>query len=206
LLLFWSHFLFGFPFLPRVPAGNANSHSFRVMSYNIERGAGGISALERAIRSQEPDIICLQESQGVNHHRAFTAGDQLAGRFPRWHAAQSGDVMTLSRFPLRSERDYPLRGTRRILETTWQTPRGPVRVLNVHVATSVTAQPQVSRGKFGRILGVIKNAQPAAQARMEQIGPLQRAIGASDAELPLIVAGDFNSPRAACFSAPSAEA
>lgn len=197
----WAHFLLGFqifnPF-SRAPS-KPQPNSFRVMSYNIERGEGGIQDLENAIRAQHPDIVCLQESQGVSDGRAFAPGAALASRFAGWSAAQSGDVMTISHFRLLSQREFPLRGSRRILETNWQTPRGQVRVLNVHVATSF-ARPRAApwRG-WHRVFRVWPEAKYAARTRLAQIAPLQHAIGAGDARVPLLVAGDFNSPPRGLF-------
>lgn len=196
LVLFWAHALLGFRFFGAL-THRGESHSLRLMTYNIERGAGGVAALEAAIRAQNPDIVCLQESQGVHYGRGFAPGAQIAARFPGWSAAQGGDVLTMSRLPMRSHRDSPLRGTRRLLETTFDTPQGAVRVLNVHVSTSFSAQSRTARGakagRIGRVLLIVADAKPAAQARMAQIAPLQKAI-ARDPKIPLLLAGDFNSP------------
>lgn len=194
-LMFWATALLGW----RVNLVSRQPGAIRLMSYNIERGLGGHDAIERAIRAQHPDIVCLQESQGVYKTRAFAAGVRLAARFPGWSVAQSGDVMTLSRFPLLSRRDFPLRGTRRVLETTLQTPRGPLRVLNVHVSTSFAGQPYPRPTWKGRIAQLETDIGPSARARLEQIAPLRRAVAASDARVPLIVAGDFNSPPRGWF-------
>lgn len=198
-LLFWSHFLLGFRFLGSLHngIGASNSNSIRLMSYNIQRGANGPIAIERAIRSQHPDIVCLQESQGHYQSRVYAPGARVAARFPGWNRAQSGDVMTFSRFPIASQRDFPLRGTRRILETTLQTPRGPIRVLNIHVATS----PKASKAprKSGRFVRILTETQPKAQARLDQIAPIRAAIAAGSSRVPLLVAGDFNSPPRGLF-------
>lgn len=192
-LLLWAHFLLGFRFSAPLTLAKRQP-TLRLMTYNIERGAGGIDALERAIRAQNPDILCLQESQGVSRNRAFAPGAQIAARFAGWSVAKSGDVMTLSRFPIVSQRDSQLRGPRRILETTLKTPRGALRVLNVHVATSFAGQPSQSRNTMVKLFRVVREARPAAQTRIEQIAPLRRAIENGDSKTPLLVAGDFNSP------------
>lgn len=195
-LLFWAHFLLGYRAFGRVQSGKTSS-SFRVMTYNIERGVSSIDALEATIRAQKPDIVCLQETQGVDWGHAYAPGALLTARFPGWSAARGGDVTTLSRFPMSSHRDYPLRGTRRILETTLQTPLGRVRVLNIHVATSFSAPSRTRRGaklgKIGRIAQIMADARPSAQARMQQIAPLHHAIARGETGA-LIMAGDFNSP------------
>ncbi len=196
-VMFWLVFLLGFRFSSTRVASKAPT--IRLMTYNIERGARGTKALENAIRAQNPDIVCLQESQGMQGTQAFAPGAQIAARFAGWNMAKAGDVMTLSHFPITSRRDYPLRGTRRILETTLGTPRGSVRVLNVHISTSLTGQSSHKRGKIGRLLQVASHARPSAQARMEQIAPLQKAIRADDSLTPLLVAGDFNSPPRGLF-------
>lgn len=197
-LLFWSHFLLGYrPAWTRFSAAKAPG-TWRVMTYNIERGAGGLDGLERAIRAQKPDIVCLQEAQGVQNGRPFAPGARLAARFPGWHHAQSGDVMTLSAWPLLSQASFPLRGTRRILETTWQTPRGSLRVLNIHVSTSFQPQSHPATGRWNRILQIARDARPAAQARLEQTAPIRAAIARRKSGA-LLVAGDFNTPPRGLF-------
>ncbi|PQV64833.1 vancomycin resistance protein VanJ [Abditibacterium utsteinense] len=196
-LCFWAFLLVGFRY--SLASGRKTSGEIRLMSYNIERGKHGIKAIEGVIRAQKPDIVCLQESQGAWKKRAFAPGAQIAARFPGWSNAQSGDVMTLSRFPIVSRRDYSLRGTRRILETTLQTPRGQVRVLNVHVSTSFAGKSYPPRSKIGRIEHIVINSQPSAQARLDQIRPIQNAIAAGNRQIPLIIAGDFNSPPRGLF-------
>ncbi len=198
-LLFWSHFLLGFRFLGSLGNGNRTPNSVRLMSYNIARGAGGIDALERAIRAQNPDIVCLQESQGAYGNHVYSPGARIAARFPGWSMAQSGDVMTISRFPIISKRESVLRGTRRILETTLATPRGAVRIINLHVATSFKGQSFPPVGRLERITHVAANAKPSAQARLGQIAPIQKAIAAGSRQTPLLVVGDFNSPPRGLF-------
>lgn len=144
-LCFWAVCLLGFRF--SMPLSDQKSSTIRLMTYNIERGAHGTDALEHAIVAQKADIVCLQESQGFVRAGSFRTGAELAARWVGWSASESGDVMTLSRFSLVSSRNYPARGTRRILETTLQTPGGLVRILNVHIATSFATQSALQTGK-----------------------------------------------------------
>jgi vancomycin resistance protein VanJ len=198
VLVLWAQFMLGYQFFRPFSSSDGFSNTTRLMTYNIQRGAGGIDALEAAIRAQKPDIVCLQESQGRYKNRDFSSGAALAKRFPTWSVARSGDVMTLSRFEIESQRSYPLRGTRRILETTYATSVGPLRVLNVHVSTSFAGQPYPPRTIWNRFLKVAREAQPAAQTRLDQIAPLRDAIENGD-KSPLLVAGDFNSPPRGLF-------
>ncbi len=197
-LIFWAKWLLGVQFVGFAAPRDAPA-TLRLMTYNIARGDRGLDAIEATIRAQNPDIVCLQESQGSYYGRTFAPGARLAARFPGWHSAQCGDVMTLSRFPIVARRDYPLRGTRRILETTLQTPRGPVRLLNLHIATSFVGQITARHGIWGRALQIFLGAQPSAQTRLDQISPVRRAIGNGDSKLPLLVVGDFNSPPRGLF-------
>ncbi len=197
-LLFWTQSLLGFQFRAPFPRSE-NPKTLRLMTYNIERGLGGIGAVEDAIRAQNPDIVCLQESQGRYKNRDFAAGENLAARFPGWNSAQAGDVMTLSRWPLLSQQDYPLRGTRRLLETVYQTPKGSLRVLNVHVATSFAGERYPTHNPLDRAWQIVREAQPKAQTRMEQIRPIQAASTLGSSMVPTLMAGDFNSPPRGLF-------
>ncbi|MBW3637656.1 MAG: endonuclease/exonuclease/phosphatase family protein, partial [Armatimonadetes bacterium] len=198
-LLFWAKWILGFNVPLRISAREKTAPTLRILTYNVQRGERGTPELISTIKSQRPDIVCLQESQHSTPNGSRSPGDVLQSEFRGWNAARAGDVMTLSRFPLASWRSYPLRGTRRILETTWHTPRGPIRVLNVHVATSYPRQRRTGRGLRRRLSQVARDAQPSAQARLDQIAPIFRAVATGNPHIPLVVAGDFNTPPRGLF-------
>lgn len=196
-LLGWALGLLGWnvPLAALNPFDSARA-PFRVMTYNVQRGERGFATLAQTIARQKPDILCLQETQDPPPKVFSYPGDAFQAHFKVWNSARGGDVMTLSRFALVSQRTWPLSGTRRILETVWQTPRGQVRVLNVHIAKS-EAEKQLQDRNFATFavqLGA--NARAASQTRLEQLPALEAALGG---DLPLIVAGDFNAPRRGRF-------
>ncbi len=198
-LLFWAKWIFGFNVPLRVFAREKTAPTIRILTYNVQRAERGTQGLIRTIKNQRPNIVCLQESQRSSPNGSRSPGDVLQREFRGWKSARAGDVMTLSRFPLASWRSYPLRGRRRILETTWSTPHGQIRVLNVHVATSYPRQRRARRGLWRRLSQVARDSQPSAQARLDQIAPLFRAVAAGNPQIPLVVAGDFNTPPRGLF-------
>ncbi len=198
-LVVWAHWLLGW----NVPFGALHPFSpapatFRVMTYNVQRGERGVPGLMATITAQQPDILCVQESQDAPPKFFPYPGNDLKRSLKTWHSAEGGDVLTLSRFPLVSQRLWPLDGGRRILETVWQTPRGPVRVLNIHITKS-DAERQLQNRDFASFASQLgANARLASQTRLAQIPALYAALAARP-ELPLVVAGDFNSPPRGSF-------
>jgi vancomycin resistance protein VanJ len=198
-LFLWAKLLLGFSVPTRILAQDKSAPTVRVITYNVQRGERGVENLSRTLKEQHPDIICLQESQRSEPHISRFPGDRLQSEFRGWNVARAGDVMTLSHFPLLRWHSYPLRGTRHILETTYSTPQGELRVLNVHVSTSLRGQPYPPMEKKGRLRQIVSKAQPAAQVRLDQRPALQRAIAAGNSQTPLVMAGDFNTPPRGLF-------
>jgi vancomycin resistance protein VanJ len=178
------------------PAGS----TLRVVTYNVALRESRSSKLAHEIEHQHPDIICLQES--VQTYPPESAGKNNVGaaikrHFPGWYMRTAGDTSILSRFPIVSSRAYALRGTRRTLDITLETPHGPLRVLSTHISTAFGGQAKYS-GLYGQLLEIVPNAQKAAQARLDQIKPLDKALDA-DSNTPLILCGDFNTPPRGLF-------
>ncbi len=172
---------------------SANSTTFRLVSFNIQRGEGDERRTEATLHALNPDIVCLQES-GLSTNLALNAiGRHVALGFPGWNAHYAGDVTTLSRFPLASERVYPLAGTRRTLETVFQTRSGPLRVLNTHISTTFKGE-RAPTSQLDRFVVLYETARPSAQARLAQLPAMHAAIDGGDARMPLVLAGDFNTP------------
>jgi len=189
----WAFGLLGWnvPFSALNPLRPANT-SWRIMTYNVQRGERGLPELMAVVARENPAILCLQETQDPPPGRSFP-GSAIRTGLRGWNSARGGDVMTLSRFPLLSERTYPLSGARRVLETVWQTPQGAVRVLNVHITKS-DAEKQLQERQWSVFSSQLAtNARRAAQTRLAQLPALETAIE-RDQNTPLIMAGDFNSP------------
>ena len=193
-LVFWAWALMG---LKWHPFASSTKQSVRVVTYNVALREWQASELAKEIKVQRPDIICLQESRRT--YPAQRAGENdvggaIARHFPGWHRESAGDTCILSRFPIVSSRSHPLRLGRRTLDVKLQTPRGTLRVLSTHISTAFSGQAHY-RGLFGQVREIVPNAQRAAQTRLDQIGPLDKAL-AADARTPLVLCGDFNTtPR-----------
>ncbi|RYG53732.1 hypothetical protein EON80_32410, partial [bacterium] len=183
-LLFWAWALMGLKWHPL--NSSRTGSTLRVVTYNVALREGWANKLSQEIRQQNPDIICLQEA--VQTYPLENAGEHNVGaairrHFPGWHMRTAGDTSILSRFPIRSSRSHALRLTRRTLDVTLETPHGPLRVLSTHISTAFGGQAKYS-GLFGQLLEIVPNAQKAAQARLDQIKPLDRALDA-DSKTPL---------------------
>ncbi|BCM89975.1 hypothetical protein IAD21_01826 [Abditibacteriota bacterium] len=175
--------------LPHQPS----SATVRLVTFNIQRGEGDERRCEAALHSLNPDIVCLQES-GLSTNIALNAiGRHVLLGFPGWNARYAGDVTTLSRFPIMSDHVYPLVGSRRTLETVLQTRSGPMRVLNTHISTTFAGE-RAPTSQLDRIAVLYETARPSAQARLNQLPAIHKAIDSGDTGTPLVLVGDFNTP------------
>ncbi len=195
-LLFWAWALMGLKWHPFA----SSRATVRVVTYNVALREGMSDALADEIIRQHPDIICLQES--VRTYPPQNAGENNVGaavfrHFPGWTMRGAGDTCILSRFPVRSSNEHYLRLTRRTLDVTLDTSHGPLRVLSTHISTAFSGQAKYN-GLRSQLREIIPNAQKAAQARLDQIKPLDRALDANPGT-PLILCGDFNTPPRGLF-------
>lgn len=185
-MLFWALAILGFQ-TPDI--GKAQRKSVRIVSYNVLGKYAKPSQIAAQIRAQNPDIVCLQESQD-----GF--GERVAQFLPGWNCQSMSDVSTLSRFRVVKRKAWHLRGTRWMMDATFQTPSGNLRVVNAHLSTSYPGQPLPVRGKWKRTRQLWETAQPSAMVRLEQLPNLQKA---TRGEEPTILLGDFNSPPRGVF-------
>lgn len=196
--LFWGKALLGFN-VP-LPRRADERPTVRVMSFNVARGIGGADNIVDLIRAQNPDIVCLQESQNfTRREKTFFPGNRIVQQFLGWKWTRAGDVLTMSRFPLVSKQVWDQRGTRRFLETTWRTPNGDLRVINAHISTSFQGQDSNATNQKERVVGVALNARATASARLDQVPYLTVAIRGDGVPRPTILIGDFNTPRRGVF-------
>ena len=194
---FWAWALLG---LKWHPLAAPSKTSVRVVTYNVALRDSEAAKLTSEIQAQRPDIICLQEAARTyppEHAGENNVGLAIARFFPGWNLATAGDVCILTRFPIVSKSAHPLRLGRRTLDVTIRTPHGPLRVLNTHISTAFSGQARYG-GVRGQLMGIVPNAQRAAQVRLDQIGPLDRALDA-DKKTPLVLCGDFNTPPRGLF-------
>lgn len=194
-LAFWAWALMGLRWHPG--SLRQSPQSVRVVTYNVALRDRGVAQLVNEIRAQHPDIICLQEARRTfppEHVGENNVGAAMMRFLPGWHIESAGDTCILSRFPVVASRSHPLRLGRRTLDVRVQTPHGPFRVLSTHISTAFSGQAHY-HGLLGQLREIVPNAQRAAQARLDQIAPLDAALDA-DTRTPLVLCGDFNTtPR-----------
>ncbi|MFP3866726.1 MAG: endonuclease/exonuclease/phosphatase family protein [Desulfobacteraceae bacterium] len=161
--------------------------SFKALTYNIHGGFGKgqqkLQLLSEMLSQAAPQVICLQEvKQGPTRFGWENQGLLLGRYLEYWWAfapvrAHTGGVLgnaVLSTWPIRHTRHHDLtilrRARRGCLEAEIATPWGPLRVFNVHLGHL----PRERAGQARQLL-----------ARL--------AASGGDGDLPILVAGDFNS-------------
>jgi len=156
-----------------VPRSTAAAPSFRLMTYNLARGAGGVPGLADTIRRQQPDVVCLQEINGLRGSMFAELHQELPG----YSVVQAREVALLFRLPLLESQETSMPGTTRsLLSASFQTRDGRVTVLNAHFTTvplrAGWAQAVESRTRQEQLL----------------VSRAQSIPG------PLAACGDFNTP------------
>jgi vancomycin resistance protein VanJ len=154
---------------------------FRLMTYNIARGGAGerpagqgaAAALAGTILAERPDMICLQEINGLQPE-LFS---ELTARLPGYVAVRSREVAILTRFPLLVSHETVLPGTERTLLSAALNVHGKrVTVLDAHFTTVLL------RGGWA-------GARDRREAQMQAVlKEAQQTAG------PFIACGDFNTP------------
>ena len=162
----------------------------RVMTFNIELGSKGVENIERAIRAQNPDVICMQETLGYG-----VLPDPiplLQSRLREWpHVARTNEVATFSRFPLVSWRRFqmPAPSSRALLKTVLDVRGQKFTVFNAHIAMNPADDDDKkfldSQPKFLSFGGSTKTRAIQTQVILDAV---------RDTKTPFIVCGDFNIP------------
>lgn len=178
--------ILGVSLSPRLP-GRVQGTSLNVMTLNMNHGSRGVEGVAGVVNEIEPDIICLQETNA--HGGLDDPIPGLSKLLPDWELVRHGELATLSRHPVLSQRVHPLplRTGRVILETTVSANGQRLTVLNVHFATADGAQ-SLSR----RSVRLPSYLREAADVRSRQVSALLSI--AESVSNPVIIAGDFNSP------------
>lgn len=152
----------------------------RVMTHNVGGSQVTATALDRLMRTERIDVAALQECPFYDH------GPARLG----WTFFYGGDLCLVSRFPF-TVLDVP------DPDTAWedsgsepmrfeiQGPTGPFQLLNVHLETIREAFDgnEGWRRQFAANRAEARRQSARARARLRE------------AQVPLIVAGDFNLPR-----------
>jgi endonuclease/exonuclease/phosphatase (EEP) superfamily protein YafD len=174
LLLFGSISLMN---LGRSGEGVPASSDFKVMTFNVHFGSRKTPDVLQLIRSENPDIVLLQENFGDQDSPANFVQFNLPG----WHLVRFKGAATLTKYPILSTEGISLNDQRfhGLLVTVLQTPRGKLRVINAHWSA-----PQSARGW--------NPIQSASVVKLQELTTTLRTIKSSD--LPTLLAGDLNTP------------
>ena len=175
-----------FPALRLIGRGAAPARDLRVMTYNIGGGEISGDALRALVRELGPDVIALQE-RSVN----LTGGGLP---FLPYSGSASGEQGLYSRFPIvatdaRDRADLLARhGSGSIVRYEIATPRGPVQVVNVHLATVRDGLASVMHRLWRGLPELDANTRERALESEIARGWADRGAG------PRLVLGDFNIP------------
>jgi endonuclease/exonuclease/phosphatase family metal-dependent hydrolase len=162
----------------RVFADGADDFHCRVLTCNVHRNLKG---LQTALAENKPEIVVLQDCpSGVDAQFFGGAG---------WHVRTTGQFCLASRFPIREftaleNPSAPDAAALAILET----PVGPVRIYNLHLATPRQALSAVrQRGWNGA-----SELEANSEMRRTQSTVIRAWIDQTTG--PSLAAGDFNTP------------
>ena len=182
LALAWFGFL-GFVVPLGKRAAPPNALRLRAMTFNVHLGASGTQRIARLIRQENPDIICLQETRALG--AIPDPIPPLKKLLPQWHFARSGEVTTLSRFPIVATRVHPIKNTQRVVLETEIVARGRhISIDNTHFITD--------RAALRRPKNRLSTLGGSAALRLHQMRQLQGIVPENASRV--LVMGDFNNP------------
>ncbi|MDX1933087.1 MAG: endonuclease/exonuclease/phosphatase family protein [Capsulimonadales bacterium] len=172
-----------FPTRQETPTGPR----FRLMTYNIEKGAKGIDRVAQEIRRSGADVVCLQETRGDG-----SLPDPiplLESRLTGYRFVRAAEVAIASRYPLRNVRTVSIvEGNRRVALSAEVTIGDRiVTVMTVHPVTAAT--PETVRRHRGSLPSYLHRTTAIRARQFEKIEAATRRIAG-----PLILCGDFNTP------------
>lgn len=177
--------------VPRFSAPAGTGQKIRLLSFNVHRLELSVPALDSCIITSDPDVVVLQDYSG------WDASPVLNG--PGWNTYRLGEIFIASRFPIARVHDLHLEtitgaddvaiprrtGVAACFEL--DTPRGPLRVLNLHLASPHPALEMLATDPLDVpwLLGANsirrwKESELITQWLAEHPGP------------PVVLAGDFN--------------
>ncbi len=163
--------------------------TLRVLTYNIHHGSKGASEIAKIIHEKKPDVACLQEANAYKSWR--DPMPEIRKQFKGWHIVQASDLAILSRETMVSTKIYhfPIKTRRVILEGIINFKETKLAIFNVHFATAIGPQWLLnSRESLDDYL------EQTASVREIQFKTLMSVTSKTRAVLPVIIAGDFNTP------------
>lgn len=165
---------------PAAPVAHAHGPTMRVMSFNVNYGIAGDPETIQAIARERADLVLLQET-----NPAWETGlrAELGSHYPHIafrHAGAAGGMGVLSKYELDDlgQIDPPERGWFFSWRVRVHSPLGKVQVLNVHLRPQIGDNGSVVSGYF--TTGSVRERE------------MQKYFGELEANVPTIVAGDFN--------------
>ena len=154
--------------------------TFKLATWNINSVRLRIGIVERLLKEQQPDILCLQEIKCINDAFPTKAFDKLGYTHQAVHG-QKGyhGVATVSKTPLAqvNSTDYCAMGDTRHVETIVQTKAGPVRVHNFYVPAGGDEPNPAKNPKFDHKLKFVDE---------------MKTLSSVHNEVPNILVGDLN--------------
>ncbi len=176
--------LYGGLFLPRmVPGATGGAKALGVMSLNVLYSSENGAAIERLVRLDTPDLICLQE---LNQRLAEDLVTRLGSEYAYHVLLPEDDVTGLgvfSRYPLRDEGEIPDPAWRHGAQVVMLEFEGEsVLVLNVHALSP--SWPRLSRQWTSAFETEFRLREAQVRLWLDRV---DRHDG------PVIVAGDLNS-------------
>ena len=178
-------------------AASAPADRLRLLTYNIKAGQAlqrpqGIEAIGREIVRHRPDVVVMQDADGLlvpRHAAALSAGEVFG--FAHLHAI--GQYVVASRFPLRECTPGTMDDgveSHRYLRCTVAAPGGDFTLVTAHFLSP--------RG--GLVATRTEGLEGRSEWHQNFLGRLAqaRALAADmrNAPRPLVVAGDLNAPEA----------
>ena len=157
-----------------------------VLTYNIDASRRGLDGILSVLQSSGADIICLQEAN--QQGRATDPAPPLIKAYSRWHSMRggsNGELLVLSRFPLRNRSEPKLGIYRKCLTCQAEVDGAMVTLVCVHFNTMLKGGGISTRN-------IPTYAKEALRVRREQAHALSRILRGIRG--PLIVSGDLNSP------------
>jgi endonuclease/exonuclease/phosphatase family metal-dependent hydrolase len=153
----------------------------RVLTYNINWGGGGAALAAQAIRDSGADIVCLQETtpEWEQFLRRTLARDYPFMEFRQSQGRMGGGLGFLTKLPAREIAYVPS-------DTGWfdgwitkfETPLGPVQVINIHLRPPVSDSGSFVSGYF--------------TTGDDRLREMERFYAQREPALPTVVMGDFN--------------
>ena len=162
-------------------AENLPESQFSVMTYNVNWGGPGAKETAEMIRRSSAEIVCLQETspEWEQFLRGELKGNYSFTAFRNSKGRMGGGLAFLSKYAAREVAYIPS-------DTGWfdgwivefQTPLGPVQVLNVHLRPSVS-----DRGSW--VSGYFTTSD-------DRLAELEKFYKRKRTDTPIVVVGDFN--------------